>query len=341
VKVLLERGFVLSQAFERWQARGISVISRADDGYPKRFRERLKDSRPLVLYYCGDITSIDVGGLAIVGSRNVSDDGLRCAQSVGRVCAESGIVVVSGGARGVDALSMQAALDAGGRVIGVLSDSLEAAVLSTVWRDGLQDGRLLLVSPYDPRAGFNVGNAMGRNKMIYALANAALVVDSDIDKGGTWSGAVEQLDKLRYVPLYVRNDESPGLKALAKRGACMWPEAIDAQEMRRMLESTTMPEAPAVDTVPSALVDVPAVVEDVHPGQGTLFSEPTQVYVALNSDELWSTARRILLQVLQVPRKEADVAAMIGVEKSQAKAWLKRLSDEGVVQKVKTVWKVG
>ena len=48
------------------------------------------------------------------------------------------------------------------------------------------DGQLVLASPYDPSAGFNVGNAMQRNKFIYALADAALVVNSDLNRGGTW-----------------------------------------------------------------------------------------------------------------------------------------------------------
>lgn len=47
----------------------------------------------------------------------------------------------------------------------------------------LAEGRLVLVSPYDPSTGFNVGNAMQRNKLIYALADASLVVSSDLDEG--------------------------------------------------------------------------------------------------------------------------------------------------------------
>ena len=66
-------------------------------------------------------------------------------------------------------------------------------------RNLLLDGQLVLISPYDPSAGFNVGNAMQRNKLIYALADTSLVVSSDLNKGGTWAGAVEQLDKLKFV----------------------------------------------------------------------------------------------------------------------------------------------
>jgi hypothetical protein len=78
---------------------------------------------------------------------------------------------------------------------------------------------------YDPSAGFNVGHAMQRNKLIYALADAALVVNSDYEKGGTWAGAVEQLEKLHLVPLYVRTDgeAGKGLEALRRKGASPWP----------------------------------------------------------------------------------------------------------------------
>ena len=100
---------------------------------------------------------------------------------------------------------MRGALDEGGKAIGVLADSLERAAMNRENRDMLIDGQLVLVSPYDPSAGFNVGNAMQRNKLIYALADAALVVSSDFEKGGTWAGAIEQLDRLRMVPVYVRS----------------------------------------------------------------------------------------------------------------------------------------
>ena len=72
------------------------------------------------------------------------------------------------------------------------------------------DARLVLISPYDPAAGFNVGHAMQRNKMIYALADAALVVTSDFEKGGTWAGAIEQLERLHFVPVFVRNGANAG-----------------------------------------------------------------------------------------------------------------------------------
>src|ERR1035437_9069172 len=73
LKRLLARGFLLSQAVERWQTRAIWVVSRADAEYPRRLKAHLKDDAPPVLYGCGDAAILDTGGLAVVGSRDVDE----------------------------------------------------------------------------------------------------------------------------------------------------------------------------------------------------------------------------------------------------------------------------
>jgi DNA processing protein len=228
---LLDRGFLLGQVVERWQTRAIWVKSVADPGYPLRLKTLLADDAPPVLYGCGDVGFLDGGGLAVVGSRNADDELLDYAVNVGRLAAKAGKAIVSGGAKGIDRSAMFGGLDGGGRAIGVLSDSLERSAMNRENRDQIIDSRLVLVSPYDPSAGFNVGNAMQRNKLIYALADAALVVSSDLDKGGTWAGATEQLDRLRMVPVYVRSrpKSSAGIDALLRKGAVAWPDPEDAR----------------------------------------------------------------------------------------------------------------
>src|SRR6202008_231552 len=117
--------------------------------------------------------------------------------------------IISGGARGIDQSAMSGVLEAGGTAAGVLADGLERSALNRDHRSYLRDRQLVLLSPYDPQAGFNIGNAMQRNKLIYALADAALVIQADHGKGGTWAGATEQLDKLRLVPIYVLPKAQP------------------------------------------------------------------------------------------------------------------------------------
>jgi DNA processing protein len=241
---LLGRGFLLSQAVERWQARAIWVVTSADPTYPQRLKERLKGDAPVVLYGCGDTTILATGGLAVVGSRNATPALLTYAERIGQLAAHAEQTIVSGAARGIDQAAMSGALLVGGRVVGMLADSLERAALSREYRSPLMDGVMVLVSPCDPMTGFNVGNAMQRNKLIYALADAALVINSDYQKGGTWAGAVEQLTKLRLVPVFVRSrgEIGNGLAGLQNMGALPWPNPTNATELvRTMLQVTPAP----------------------------------------------------------------------------------------------------
>jgi predicted Rossmann fold nucleotide-binding protein DprA/Smf involved in DNA uptake len=115
---------------------------------------------------------------------------------------------------------MGAALDAGGIALGVLADSLERTVRQPDLRQLLLDSQLLLLTPYAPTAGFSVGGAMGRNKVVYGLADFAVVVSSDYQTGGTWAGAVEAL-KAGWCPVFARDgaDVPKGNRELLKLGA--------------------------------------------------------------------------------------------------------------------------
>ncbi len=228
---LLDRGFLLSQVVEHWQTRAIWVVSRADVEYPRRLKTRLREDAPAVIYGCGDRSLLETGGLAVVGSRHVDETILDYTMDIGRLCAKSGRTLVSGGAKGIDQAAMRGALETGGKAIGIMADSLERTAMNREHRNLLLDGRLVLISPYDPNASFNIGNAMQRNKLIYALADAALVVNADLNKGGTWAGALEQLDKLRLVPVYTRSTGKlgTGLEALVEKGALAWPNPEDTE----------------------------------------------------------------------------------------------------------------
>ena len=232
---LLARGFLLGQVLERWQSRSIWVISRADALYPSRFKSRLRDESPPLLYGCGDINLVDKGGLAVVGSRNVDDVLFSYTVKIGQLSAKAGRTVISGGAKGIDQAAMIGALESGGNAVGVLAEDLEKVSINREERNFILDGKLVLISAYDPASRFNVGHAMQRNKLIYALADTSLVVNSDINKGGTWAGAIEQLNKFKFTPLFARvtGEASSGLEALRKNGALPWPEpnSVDEFEM--------------------------------------------------------------------------------------------------------------
>lgn len=376
---LLARGFALSQAIERWQSRAIWVVSRADPEYPRRLKNRLREDAPAVLYGCGDRSLLESGGLAVVGSRHVDDVLIDYTMSIGQLAARSGVTIVSGGAKGIDQAAMRGALEAGGKVCGVLADKLERTAMNREHRNLLLDGQLVLVSPFDPSAGFNVGNAMQRNKLIYALAEAALVVSSDLKKGGTWSGATEQLEKFNFVPVYIRStgEKSEGLDALQKKGAFLWPNPQDEDNFNETLihsppncspaqqaglaltddipigetplamtvhqDPTTAPKAPKSVTESSVAAEFlsdsnPATANSI-PASSVAARKPSDQTKAQSdsplapADILYDAVRTAVQQILKEPMKDIEVASALGVSIDQANAWLKRLEEEGMVEK--------
>lgn len=345
---LLGRGFLLSQVIEHWTARAIWVVSRADSEYPRRLKARLREDAPAVIYGCGDISLLDSGGLAVVGSRHVDESLIDYTMAVGRLAARARKMLVSGGAKGIDQAAMRGALEAGGHVCGVLADSLEKTAMNREQRNLLLDAQLVLISPYDPSAGFNVGNAMQRNKLIYALADAALVVSSDFKKGGTWNGAVEQLDKFKFGSVYVRStgESSLGIEALRSKGAMHWPNPQDVDAFGDIFDvampATTTSQSPAEQVLPlvSAPLELPAS-EPILPTVPPLKIQSDEISLTTNmtqtpADRLYAAVRETIQLLLNTPMKDTEIADALEVSKAQAKTWLQRLVDEGVVQKQKS-----
>lgn len=221
---LLARRENLDIELRRLASLGIQATTRADLDYPQRYRQRLKESAPIVLFYTGEPALLGQPGIAVVGSRHLDQAGQECATFVGNACGLSGQVLYSGGAKGVDILSMKAALEARGSAVGILADSLEKAIRPPEIQRALKSGDLCLVTPYSPNAGFSVGAAMGRNRLIYCLADYAIVVASDAEKGGTWAGATEAL-KNGWVPIFVLDHAAmpDGNHLLLQKGGISFP----------------------------------------------------------------------------------------------------------------------
>ena len=335
LKRLLGRGFLLSQAADRWRSRAIWVVSRADEGYPQRVKEVLKTKAPAILYGCGEPPMLETPGLAIVGSRDADAEALAFAEEVASRVAATGRAVVSGGARGVDRAAMTGALEGGGRVVGVLAERLERTSMNREHRDLLVDERLVLVSPYDPQAGFHVGQAMQRNKLIYALADAGLVVDAAVDKGGTWAGAIEQLD-IYGRAVFVRDSgrRSEGLDALRDRGARPWPDLADEATLDELLRSSSAPGPCAERQLTLPAIDATdADQQSDVTGGATEAADESTVGGETVGEELFGAIRSLVTRVCVEPRTGQEIAKALDVPKALSDRWLKRLVDENAVIK--------
>jgi len=308
LSALLERGMMLSLAVEKWTNQGLWVLGRSDTNYPKRLKQRLKHSAPAILYGVGNIELLSLGGLAILGSRDVDDEIVGYTRRVAQNIAVQGMQVISGGARGVDQAAMLGVLDAGGTCVGVLADSLTKAAVNSKYRSSIQEGRLTLISSYDPEAGFNAGNAMGRNKYIYALADYALVVSSSFGKGGTWAGAVEALSRLQDIPVFVRlhPTKSEGNQQLHNQGAKPFPAEPWNDSLRELLVKA----ASWVETTTQESI------LDIHP------------------QEIYQAVLPFILNHLQQPKDVKSLAECLDVRPSQMQDWLNKAVNEGKVKKI-------
>ena len=115
---------------------------------------------------------------------------------------------------------MNAAYQAGGSVIGVLADSLESRIRQPDILGALDAGATCLITQQSPSSGFSPAAAMGRNKLVYALSAASIVIATDEGSGGTWAGATEALKtKNGVVAVWRGAGEGPGNGTLHQEGA--------------------------------------------------------------------------------------------------------------------------
>jgi predicted Rossmann fold nucleotide-binding protein DprA/Smf involved in DNA uptake len=342
LNALLKRGVKLGFAVEQWNQSGLWVVSRSDAEYPRRYKDHLKEKAPPLLFGAGDPALLQGGGLAIVGSRDVDDAGQAFAGDVALWCARGGMPVISGGARGVDQIAMASALDASGIVIGVLADTLLRRSVTRDARNALADGRLLLVSPYHPEAGFTIGNAMGRNKLIYALADYGLVVSADHKKGGTWEGAVEELKRKPGRPVFVRMTGSVpvGNRKLVELGGVAFPGTAGYESPAGLLKKASAeiaipPEAGDLPLFTQILIGrgIPAMVRETSPQEEKKPVEPPVACGALPAT-IYEAVLPVIEAALSKPTSTAELATRLGVSKTQLEIWLKQAVSEKKVKKL-------
>jgi len=314
LEALLARGGQLALALERLAGRGIWVLTRADDRYPTLLKQQLRGQAPPLLFGAGSQERLDAPAIAIVGSRDVDDQGLELSTALGRRCAQQGFAVVSGAARGVDATAMAGSLDAGGLALGITVDPLERLVRRRDLREPLSEGTLTLMTPFRPDARWHAGNAMRRNRLVYALSRAAVVVASSAARGGTRAGALENL-KAGWVPLWVRDDGTPGAEDLIAAGARALPTQLDGLDLERLGAAAPPVQAP-----------LPVVLPPV-------FEVPTAAAPAApKDDDLFVCVWPVLARYLGEPRSVEDVSQHFDLAPTQVRAWLKRAEQDEFVE---------
>ncbi len=206
---LLSREALLDRYLASAARRGIASLTRISPGYPTRLAEQLGLSCPPVLFVRGDLRLLHTRMIGVVGSRALRPANQAFAEAAGRLIADEGFTLVSGGAAGADSAAQAACLAAGGSAVifpaGGLFDCPLQENVCCVCADGFA-------------LPFSVPRAMGRNRYIHAMAEKVLVAQTGLKTGGTWAGSADNL-RHGYSPVFVYDDGSESAKALASMGA--------------------------------------------------------------------------------------------------------------------------
>ncbi|MFH1058650.1 MAG: DNA-processing protein DprA [Pseudomonadota bacterium] len=201
-------------------ALGGRVVTWDDADYPPLLKAIY--APPPLVFVRGDLAGCRAGGVALVGSRNMSNYGGRVAADLARDLARAGVCVISGLARGVDTVAHQAALLAGGHTVGVLGCGLDVNYPpenKDLAEAMAQKGAVLSEFPLGmaPLAG----NFPARNRVISGLSRAVVVVEAGLKSGAliTARHALDQGREVFAVPGQVGSAQSQGCHALISQGA--------------------------------------------------------------------------------------------------------------------------
>jgi len=217
--------------------------------------------------------------------------------------------------------------------------------MSSQYRRSIMSGDLALITPFNPEAGFNVGNAMGRNRYIYCLADAAVVISSTTNKGGTWAGALEDL-KSAWVPLWALKSEMPGSgnAELVKRGAKWLPDETKSLTNLFVKQETPieMPaqELPLLAPVADNQADHPAEDAAPHPPKPKRAKKPKDASAKAPAEQAEvvdpypAFVERLAELLSSGPMKPSDISAELEGKKTQVNGWLKRAVEDGRIEKL-------
>jgi predicted Rossmann fold nucleotide-binding protein DprA/Smf involved in DNA uptake len=323
VEALISRGPALALSVEKWARSGIWVMDRSDPDYPRRYKQRLDAQAPAILFGCGNKRLLGQGGLAVVGSRRAANKDLNLAQEFGRFAANEGGSIISGGAKGIDEAAMMGSLEAEGTVVGVLACELIRAASAQKYRKHLMNDNLALISAVNPEARFMVGNAMARNKYIYCLADAAVVVCSGTS-GGTWSGAQETLKK-GWVPVWVNRSEKPdsGNEQLITSGGRPLPRGFDDLSLEILSGGNRLPSTKRQDEETKS--NVLPVKTDESLGSESKASKAMESQPESTLEQM-SFYEFFLLQMRKIASNntltEAQIAKTLELKQGQVREWL-------------------
>ena len=182
---LLHRSMQLTYALEGYERGGLHVVTCYDDDYPSKLVKKLGEQSPVFYYQCGDQTLMNKPAIAIVGIGGVrtGDDVRKSVETLVIQAARHGYAIVTGGEPGVSRAAAAVADTCGGAIIDVLGGDMQEYIHTDGIAERIAMGRALSLSLVHPKTMFTVPHAAARNRLLFALADAAFIFNTDGRRG--------------------------------------------------------------------------------------------------------------------------------------------------------------
>lgn len=227
----------LEQVLLEIQKAEMTVLTWDDPEYPPRLLEI--EQPPPVLYLRGQLSEADQWTVAVVGTRRITAYGRQITEEIGRELARSNVTVVSGLARGVDAVAHLAALNNSGRTLAVLGSGVDIIYPPEnrqLAERIIQNGAL--ISDYPPGAAPEAANFPPRNRIISGISQAVIIVEAGEKSGAliTAAFAAEQGRHVFAVPGYLYAPQSKGTNSLIHAGAHIFLSVKDVLEILNLTQ---------------------------------------------------------------------------------------------------------
>lgn len=222
----------LDQQLQAVKAKGISLLTWESPGYPAYLRE--VDAPPPLLYVVGGLEEIDRWAVAIVGTRRVTPYGRQVTEELVTALVQNGVTIVSGLARGIDAIAHRAALQQGGRTLAVLGSGPDN-IYPPEHRDLARQivrGHGAVITEYPLGTAPDASNFPPRNRIISGFSLGVVVIEAGEPSGAliTARFAMEQGRDVFAVPGNIHSPASKGTNRLIQQGAKLVTCAEDILE---------------------------------------------------------------------------------------------------------------
>lgn len=326
---LLNRRSALEAALRRWESNRIWVICRADQCYPKRLKDGLRRECPPLLFGSGEVDLLSRGGLAIIGSDATNVDLIDFAQATGRLVAEGGCVLVSGGFTSIEQAALRGARDAGGGAVTHFRENWEPTEIQQAVPSESRDRGFVAVSDRDPTLGREVGCGDTDRRLAPLLADAVLAVEAESEQGYPWSILAEWLRGSRPGRVFVRASQntSQGLASLRKLGALDWEGPRSDADRSTFFDSLSVRtwNLPKPAGLIKSAHDAAAI-----PQRSGRRSDSTAI--SRVDGATLKEFETFLVKIWNGPQRVDDIAETLGVEQRVANGLIRRLVAEGVLE---------